>query len=134
MKKLTVLLGLAALAMVATVDATAQTAGSQTIGISVTETKIVAKGLSVKYSLLSKPVYNLQKEKIGTVSDLIVSPDRSVTYGIIAVGGFLGIGARNIAIPVEQFVVQEDGKILLPGADKKALEALPPFQYAYTSQ
>jgi hypothetical protein len=130
MRDLTVLSLFAAAAVIVTGAALAQTAGSQTIGVTVTEVRIIAEGWSVKYSLLDKPVYNLQKEKIGTVDDLIVAPDSSVSYGILAVGGFLGIGTRDVAIPIEQFEMRKDGTILLPGADKEALEAMPPFQYA----
>ena len=130
MKKKTALLMLAVAAVVIAGVAAAQTAGSQTIGVSVTEVKVIAKGWSVKYALLGRPVYNLQKQKIGYVDDLIITPERSVSCANLAVGGFLGIGARDVAIPVEQFQMQKDGKILLPGADKDALEAMPPFQYA----
>ena len=130
MKKNLAVSVLALAAMVVAGIAAGQTAGSQTIGVTVTEVKVIAEGWSVKYALLGRPVYNLQKQKIGYVDDLIVTPERSLSYGILAVGGFLGIGARDVAIPVEQFQMEKNGKILLPGADKDALEAMPPFQYA----
>jgi sporulation protein YlmC with PRC-barrel domain len=109
--------------------ALAQTAGSATLGVTVTEIKVIAKGWSVKQSLLDQPVYNEANKKIGEVEDMIIAPDSSVSYAILSVGGFLGMGTRDVAIPAGQFKMQEDGTIQLPGADKKSLKAMPVFHY-----
>jgi sporulation protein YlmC with PRC-barrel domain len=107
----------------------AQVAGSTTLGISVEEVKSVAIGWSAKKKILGKDVYNDKNEKIGTVDDLIITPDRSLSYAIIGAGGFLGIGKHDVAIPVGQFK-EDKGKIVLAGATKEALKALPKFEYA----
>jgi hypothetical protein len=60
---------------------------------------------------------------------LIVTPSRSLSYAIVGVGGFLGIGEHNVAVPVSKFK-QQMGKITLPGATKDALKAAPKFEYA----
>jgi sporulation protein YlmC with PRC-barrel domain len=78
---------------------------------------------------LGKAVYNDNKQKIGVVDDLIIAPDRSVTYAIIGVGGFVGVGKHDVAIPVNQLKVDQD-RIILPGGTKDALKALPKFEYA----
>ncbi len=82
--------GLAAVLSIGTATAHAQVAGSQTIGVSQEEMKVVATGWSAKKNILGKAVYNDKNEKIGTVDDLIISPDKSVSFAIIGVGGFLG--------------------------------------------
>src|SRR5215475_508489 len=107
----------------------AQVAGSTTIGISVEEVKAVAIGWSAKKQIMGKDVYNDKNEKIGTVDDLIITPDRSLSYAIIGAGGFLGIGKHDVAIPVGQFK-EDKGKIVLAGATKDALKAMPKFEYA----
>ena len=89
----------------------------------------MAKGWSVKQQILGKDVYNEKKEKVGTVDDLIVAPDKAISYAIIGAGGFLGMDKHDVAIPVNQFKM-EKGKIILPGATKEALKAMPPFRYA----
>jgi hypothetical protein len=68
-------------------------------------------------------------EKVGQVYDIIIAPDRAVSYAIIAAGGFLGIDKHDVAIPANQFKMQ-DGKIVLPGATKNAIKAMPEFKYA----
>jgi len=114
---------------VAAVDVTAQVAGSTTTGVTVEEIKTIALGWSAKKQILGKPVYNDKDEKVGDVDDLIIAPDSSVSYAIIGVGGFLGLGERQVAIPVNHFK-SGDGRIVLPGATKDALQAMPSFQYA----
>ena len=63
------------------------------------------------------------------MDDLIIAPDSSVSYAIIGVGGFLGLGERQVAIPVNRFK-SGDSRIVLTGATKDALQAMPSFQYA----
>ena len=124
---LVVLVGLVVVSSAA--DSVAQTAGSTLVGVSVEELREVATGWSAKKQILGKDVYNPTGEKIGSIEDLIVAPNRSLSYAIVGVGGFLGIGTHDVAVPVSQFK-QEMGKIILPGATKDALKAAPKFEYA----
>jgi sporulation protein YlmC with PRC-barrel domain len=107
----------------------AQVAGSSTIGVTQEEVKMVARGWSAKKKILGKAVYNDAKQKVGTVDDLIITPEKSVSYAIIGVGGFLGMGKHDVAIPVNQLKADQD-RIILPGATKEALKAMPTFEYA----
>jgi len=126
----TIIAGLIGVMMaVAAVGVAAQVAGSTTTGVTVEEIKTIALGWSAKKQILGKPVYNDKDEKVGEVDDLIIAPDSSVSYAIIGVGGFLGLGERQVAIPVNHFK-SGDGRIVLPGATKDALQAMPSFQYA----
>ena len=109
--------------------ASAQVAGSTVIGVTVTETARIATGWSVKKSILGKNVYSSAGEKIGKVEDLIIAPDRNVSYLIISAGGFIGMGTHDVAIPAAQ-VREEGGHIVIPGATKDNVKALPPFRYA----
>ena len=106
-------------------------AGSETVvlGVTVTELTNVVNGWSVKKKVIGKRVYNDKKEKVGTVEDIIIAPDKVVTYAIIGVGGFLGVDKHDVAIPIKQFKVV-DGKFTLPGATKDAIKKMPAFKYA----
>jgi sporulation protein YlmC with PRC-barrel domain len=75
-------------------------------------------------------VYNRNKDTIGTLDDLIVSPaaDRG-TYAILSVGGFLGMGKHLVAVPFNDLQIN-NRRVVLPDATKKSLEALPEFKYA----
>jgi len=120
---------LALLSAVAVVTpARAQVAGgSTTIGVSLTESTQMAMGWSVKKTLLGKSIYNDAGQKVGKVEDLIISPDKNVSY--VGAGGFVGIGRHDVAIPVSQ-VQSVNGKLVIPRATKDTIKALPEFDYA----
>ena len=109
-----------------------QVAGSTTIGVTQEEMKVVMTGWSAKKDILGKAIYNDKNEKIGTVDDLIVSPDRTVTFAIVSVGGFVGVGKHDVAIPVKN--LKGEGKLMLSGATKETLKALPEFKYTPKNQ
>ena len=115
--------------VVAAVDVMAQVAGSITTGVTVEELKTIARGWSATKQILGKPVYNDKNERVGEVDDLIIAPDSSISYAIIGVGGFLGLGERQVAIPVSR-LKHSEGRLVLPDATKEALQAMPSFQYA----
>ena len=104
-------------------------AGAQPIGVTVQEEAIVARGWSSKKDLLHKAVYNDKGEKIGTIDDVIVAPDKTASFAVVSTGGFVGLNKHDVAIPFSQ--LQTGGnRITLAGATKDALKALPEFQYA----
>ena len=107
-------------------DAVAQTAG---VSVSTIELREVAAGWSAKKQILGKGVYNDTGDKVGEINDLIVTPNKAVSYAIVGVGGFLGVGEHEIAVPVGK-LKQEEDKIVLHGATKDALKAAPKFEYA----
>lgn len=110
--------------------AAAQVAGaSTTTTASISESTQVAMGWSVKKTLLGKNIYNETGARIGRIEDLIISPDKNVSYVIVGAGGFIGIGRHDVAVPVMQ-ITNESGKLVLPGATKETLKAMPAFKYA----
>ena len=77
-------------------------------------------------------VYDNAEDKIGVVTDLIVDNGGNVTTAVVGVGGFLGAGKKDVAVPFKDLkVVSRDGKDWLvlnqtkeelktaPGYDKK---------------
>ena len=122
-----VLMGVMLVVVVGNVSA--QIAGSTTPGMSVEELQTIARGWSATKKMLGKPVYNAKNEKVGDVDDLIIAPDSASSYAIIGVGGFLGLGERQVAVPANH-LKHTEGRIVLPDATKEALQAMPSFQYA----
>ncbi len=119
------ILVLASIALTAPSLSRAQVAGSTLIGISVAETRDVATGWSAKRQILGQPVFNDKDERIGSIDDIIIAPDKAVSYAIINAGGFTGLTKHDVAIPVSQLKMA-DNKLVLAGASK----ASPPFEYA----
>jgi sporulation protein YlmC with PRC-barrel domain len=56
-------------------------------------------------------VYDNSEDKIGTVTDLIMDNTGTVTTAVVSVGGFLGVGAKDVAVPFNALkVTSRDGK------------------------
>ena len=125
--KLTVVSTIAMLALAG--SGLAQVAGSTTLGVAETEMKEVAMGWSAKKQILGQTIFNDHGEKVGKVEDLIVAPDKKLSYAIIGAGGFAGLDEHKVAIPVDQFKAEQD-KLILPGATKEAVKEMPEFHYA----
>ena len=129
--KNTILVTALMLAVLQTVslNANAEVVGGSVIGVTVSEVAEIATGWSAKKSVLGKPVYNELGDKIGSVDDLIIAPNKTLSYAIIGAGGFLGVGKYDVAIPVTQ-MNEVNGKMVLKGATKESIKQMPKFEYA----
>jgi sporulation protein YlmC with PRC-barrel domain len=108
-----VLAGIALLTPLTPVISQAQVAGSTVVGVAVAELRDVAMGWSAKRQVLNQPVFNDKDERIGKIDDVVIAPDKALSYVIINAGGFIGVTKHDVAIPVSQ-LTQVDGKLVLP--------------------
>jgi hypothetical protein len=76
--------------------------------------------------VIGSPVCNESRDAIGMIDDLIVSPKDNLTYAILSVGGFPGLGTHLIAVPFARLQVVGT-QMRLPGATRDSLKALPEF-------
>ena len=76
-------------------------------------------------------VYDPSDNKIGEIMDVLVSPDGRATALIVGVGGFLGAGEKDVAVPFSAVKhTMKDKKIYLTmDTTKDALKAAPGFKY-----
>ncbi|WEX87940.1 PRC-barrel domain-containing protein [Sinorhizobium garamanticum] len=56
---------------------------------------------------VGQAVYNAADESIGEINDLIIKKDGGVEAAVIGVGGFLGIGEKNVAVPFDRIEISE---------------------------
>lgn len=75
-------------------------------------------------------VINEKNETVGKVDDVIITKDGSHQFAVLSVGGFLGVGDHLVAVPYETLRFTADNKIMLNGATKDELKAMPEFKYA----
>src|SRR5580692_8785134 len=78
--------------------------------------------------VVGSSVVNEANETVGTIDDLIVTPTEKVPFAVLSVGGFLGIGTKYVVVPFSALQVK-DKHMVLPGATKDSLKALPEFKY-----
>ena len=78
---------------------------------------------------IGKTVYDQAGNNIGDVNDLIISNDGQIQAVILGVGGFLGIGEKDVAVNTNavQMVQDGDNKRLVVEATKEALNAAPTY-------
>jgi len=50
-------------------------------------------------------VYDNAEHKIGDITDLVINKDGDVTGAVIGVGGFLGVGQKDVLVPFKQLKV-----------------------------
>lgn len=76
-------------------------------------------------------VHDAEDKSVAEIKDLVMTSDGKVTDVVLDVGGFLGIGAKTVAIPMDRLTVaqKEDGKVALwVNMAKEELEALPDYK------
>ena len=55
--------------------------------------------------LIGTTVYSSDNASIGEISDLVIGNDGQVRGAVIGVGGFLGVGEKNVAIPLDALTI-----------------------------
>jgi hypothetical protein len=119
----------ATIAMVALMGTQVLAQGTpQTAGVMKVDPATVATGYRVS-KVVGSTVVNEANETVGTIDDLIVTPSEQVPFAVLSVGGFLGMGTKYVVVPYSALKIQ-DKKMVLPGATKDSLKALPEFKYA----
>lgn len=66
-------------------------------------------------------------ESIGKVKAIVASRDREQVHAVIASGGFLGLGAREILVPLDDVKVVDEKKLQV-GFDQEAVKSHPEYQ------
>lgn len=79
--------------------------------------------------MIGSYVYGPANETIGDINDFVLDRGGSVTAAIIGVGGFLGIGEKNVAVTFSQLKPTErDGRTyLVLNLTKDQLQGAPAF-------
>jgi sporulation protein YlmC with PRC-barrel domain len=76
-------------------------------------------------------VYGANDEQIGEIGDVVLAPDtQDIDAVLVDVGGFLGIGEKQVALGMDnlQFMADEDGDLYLyTNLSKEQLEAQPAY-------
>ena len=60
--------------------------------------------------LIGSTVYNDANENIGDINEIVLRSDGKIAAVIVGVGGFLGLGERDVAVPFEQIKMSVDAE------------------------
>lgn len=79
-------------------------------------------------TITGQKVYNLKGKSIGDIKDLMINPKQAnVEYAVLEFGGFLGIGSKYFAIPLEALQISKKDEAIKLDVDKEKLENAPSF-------
>lgn len=93
------------------------------------------QGDNLASNIIGMQVYSsaaADAEHIGDINNLVVGDDGQVEAVVIGVGGFLGIGEKDVAVTMDslQWVVAEDNtERYVLEATREALESAPTFEW-----
>ena len=96
----------------------------------VTDSATLLSGDVSARALLHESVKNAANEMIGDINDVLIGGDGKITAVIVGVGGFLGMGEKNVALPFDQLTfskVAGDDLLVTTAATKASLETAPEY-------
>jgi sporulation protein YlmC with PRC-barrel domain len=82
--------------------------------------------------LIGMSVYNVADENLGDVNDVILDKSGTPAVVVIGVGGFLGIGEKNVGVPFDRlsFSMNKDNdRVARLDVNKDTLDNAPSFVY-----
>ncbi|HEX3992245.1 MAG TPA: PRC-barrel domain-containing protein [Acetobacteraceae bacterium] len=80
--------------------------------------------------LIGLPVYNDHGDKIGVIDDILMPAKGGADTAVVSVGGFLGIGAKLIIIPLSHVQFTSSKLMMMGDGSKTALMAMPSYSYS----
>lgn len=79
-------------------------------------------------SLTGNDIRNAQGENLGEIKDFMLDVNTGrVAYAVVSFGGFLGIGDKLFAVPLEAMTVDTKDECFVLNIDKDRLEQAPGF-------
>jgi sporulation protein YlmC with PRC-barrel domain len=82
-------------------------------------------------AVIGAKVRNANKDTVGTVQDVYVDGSGTIKSVVLAVGGFLGVGSKDVAVQWSDLKQTRDGKsvMLTTSLDKDQLKSMPDYKY-----
>lgn len=79
-------------------------------------------------SIIGTRVINSEGEPLGNIKDLVVDlDDAQIAYAVLSFGGFVGLGDKLFAIPLEALSFDTQGKGVVLDVDREVLKNAPGF-------
>ena len=80
--------------------------------------------------LIGRDIRNAQDKEIGEIKSVALGPDGRVQAVIVGVGGFLGVGEREVAIGWDNLRIRNNGEVITTDLSEEQLRGLPEYKYA----
>ena len=82
-------------------------------------------------AIIGASVKNANKETVGKIEDVYVDEKGAIRLLVVSVGGFLGMGAKNVSVKWSDIKFMRDDKsvVLMTDWTKESLKAMPDYKY-----
>jgi sporulation protein YlmC with PRC-barrel domain len=78
--------------------------------------------------IIGNKVVNTEGQQLGNIKELMVDlDDGQITYAVLSFGGFLGVGDKLFAIPLEALTINPQDHTVILDVDKEVLKDAPGF-------
>lgn len=91
-------------------------------------------GQAQAQELIGADVKNAQNETVGEIESVHLDQGGMVSNVIVSVGGFLGLGSRDVALSWNDLQVAEGGQSITTTMTKEQLKNMPEYQYSDSAQ
>jgi len=79
-------------------------------------------------TIIGNKVVNTEGEQLGSIKELMIDlDDGQVAYAVLSFGGFLGLGDKLFAIPLEALTFDTQDRTIILDVDKEVLANAPGF-------
>ncbi len=79
-------------------------------------------------TIIGDKVVNAEGEQLGNIRDLVIDlDDAQIAYAVLSFGGFLGLGDKLFAIPLEALTFNKEAHTVILDVDKEVLKNAPGF-------
>jgi len=109
---------------------TTTTTTTQSGASGLTVSGIDANNVMMASNMIGTTVYSTNNENVGDINDIIIGKDGRVEGVVIGVGGFLGLGEKDVLIPLDRIQFSRDdnnNQRLVIASTKQDLENAPAF-------
>jgi sporulation protein YlmC with PRC-barrel domain len=74
-------------------------------------------------SIIGDKVKSTDGDDLGEIKELLIDSETGkIEYGVLSFGGFMGVGEKQIAVPFESYMFNEDEKYFELNVDKEVLQ------------
>jgi sporulation protein YlmC with PRC-barrel domain len=80
--------------------------------------------------LIGLAVYDSANEKIGAITNLVIDQSGTIQAVVVSVGGFLGVGTKDIAVSLNKMTIirEAGGEKAIARLSRPEIELAPSFQ------
>lgn len=113
-----------------TTEQTAATTTEQTTTAQPTEQALAAPEGFLVSNVIGATVYSQDDQSIGDINDIILSPEGQPSQVIVGVGGFLGMGEKDVVLDMSKLKIAatESGKVkIIVQTSPEELKNMPAF-------